>query len=96
MKALGPEGYLDAVAIFYELDDTQLERIKTDKEFYLDTKFLISCNYSKGNNAHFVTLYSNGTKSELIPKHLQLLLKEYKTVSWWDRDMGEFKIIGGK
>ena len=97
MKILSNEGYLDAVAMFFELNDKQFERTQTDKNFIFDLDFLTECNYAKGDNALFYCVYNNGDDHDLIQRHLEKLLKEYKTISWWDRNREKFKTIkGGK
>lgn len=85
---------MDWVALFYELTDEQLEKVRNNKDFYFDNDFLKECNYAKGNNAFFYCLCSNG-EQEFINKYLKLLLKEYKTVSWWDRKIEKFKLTKG-
>jgi hypothetical protein len=90
MKVLGPNGYLEGVALFCELTDEQLERVRIDKNYIFDMAFLKECNYARGDNALFYGLISNGGNQKIIYKHLKQLLKEYKTVSWWDRNREKF------
>jgi hypothetical protein len=91
VRIITEEGYINAVALFFELDDVQLQKIKNDREYYKDSIFLDLCYSAKGNNAHFYHLCKN-EDSSIIKKHIKLLLKDYATVSWWDKGMKEFKI----
>jgi hypothetical protein len=93
MKILTKNGYIDSVAIFFELTDEQLERVKNDKNYYQQKEILEEFNKSNGDNAHIFGLCNDGDFS-LIYSNLKELLKTYKTVSWWDKDMNEFKING--
>jgi hypothetical protein len=91
MKIITDTGYVDAVGFFFELTDEQLEQIKNNKDYYLDKKLTQEFTASSGDNAHFVGTCNNGEGS-IIRKNISMLLKDYKTVSWWDKDMQEFKI----
>jgi len=92
MRILTDIGYVDAVGLFFELTDEQLEIVKADKDYYLNKKLTNEFTQTKGDNAHFVGACNNGEGS-LIKKNITMLLKDYKTVSWWDKDMNEFKLV---
>ena len=92
MKILTEQGYIDAVGLFFELTDEQLEHVKCHKHYYMDEELVKKYNASKGDNAHFVGVMNNNGNNSLLNKHLHLLLKDYKSVSWWNRDMTEFHI----
>lgn len=79
------------MAVFFEITDEQLERVKNNKDYYKDKEILEEFNLSKGNNAHFFGLSSVGDFN-LIYSNITELLKTYKTVSWWNKEMNEFKI----
>jgi hypothetical protein len=91
MKILTETGYVNAVGVFFELTDAQLEIVKNNKNYYLNKKLLEEFNRAKGDNAHFCGACNNGERS-LIYRNMKIVLKDYKTVSWWDKDMTEFKI----
>ena len=93
MRVLGKDGYIPGVALFFELTDEQLDRVSKDKDFIFKPELLKECMESKGDNCHLFGLYSDENNRTIeIWKHLKQLLVDYKTVSWWDRDMKEFKI----
>lgn len=83
MKALGGDGYIDGVALFFELFDWQIKLLSEDKKWLYDQDFIQLCFRSKGNHAHIYALY-NGGDSKRILKQLRFLLKTYKTVSFYD------------
>ena len=91
MKILTKAGYIDSVALFFELSDEQLENIRSIKEYPLSTLFFDELSISKGDNAHIYHLCNNGTLLN-IQEYIKNLLKEYKSVSWWDREIRGFKI----
>jgi hypothetical protein len=91
VKILTDQGYVEAVGVFFELDDEQLDLVRNDKDYYLNKKLIKEFNESKGDNVHFVGLCNNGEGS-LIYTNMKRLLNDYKSVSWWDKDMLEFKI----
>jgi hypothetical protein len=86
-------GYIDGAAQFFELNDEQLDYIRNNSKYYLDADKVKEFINAKGDNAHFFGLFNNNkSDAHLIYKNLKVLLKDYKTVSWWDKDMNEFKI----
>ncbi len=91
MKILTEIGYIDAVGVFLELTDEQLDIIQKNKFYFQDKELTDILSKSKGDNAHFVGACNNGEHS-LINKHIKMLLNDYKTVSWWDKEMTDFKI----
>ena len=91
MRILTDNGYIDSVGLFFELDDEQLERIKNNKHYYLDKKLVDEFTKGYGTNAHFIGVCNNGEKG-IIGRKIRLLLRDYKTVSWWDEDMTKFVI----
>lgn len=91
MRILTNSGYVDAVCLFFELTDEQLEEVKNNPNYYLDKSIFNRLKAANGDNVHFCGVCNNGEAS-LITKHLTMLLKDYKTVSWWDKDMNEFKL----
>ena len=93
MRILTRNGYIDSVALYFELTDEQLDRIRNENKYFNDHRFVQECLHSKGDNAHFYCLCNNGEQLN-IRLYIKDLLKEYKTVSWWDKEMQEFKIIG--
>ena len=93
MKILTKDGYIDAVALFFELSDEQLDSISKNPDYYLSKGLLEEYNKSKGDNAHFFGISSALGDFSLIYKYLKKLLKEYKSVSWWDKNIEEFKIV---
>ena len=92
MRILTNQGYVDSVGVFFELSDEQLEIIKKDRLYFYDKRLYEEFNKSKGENAHFYCVWNSGDSS-VIYKNIKSLLKEYKTVSWWDQQMSIFKII---
>lgn len=82
---------MDMVGVFLELTDEQLDTIKADSAYHQDKSLIKDLISSKGDNAHFFGFFNN-SKSVLIHKNLDLLFKDYKSVSWWDSDLGEFII----
>lgn len=93
MRVLGKDGYLPGVALFLELTDTQLEKVKGDRDYFFDEVFLGECLASKGEHAHIFGIYSDkDNRFKVIYKHYKMLLKDYKSVSWWDKERKEFKI----
>ncbi len=96
MRILTEGGYIDSVALFFELNDEQLEKVRNNKDYYQSREVLESLNKSEGENAHFFGICNNNkNRAYLIQDNLKTLLKQYKTVSWWDKDMNKFYIIGG-
>ena len=95
MRILTKKGYIDAVGLFYELDDKQLEMVRLDRLYFYDKELVNEFNRSSGKNAHFFAIFNNGDKG-LIYKHLRLLLKDYKTISWWDKTISGFKLLRRK
>ena len=93
MKILTEFGYIDAVALFFELSDEQLEQIRNDKSYYLNKDILEQFNKSKGDNAHFFGISNTNGHRLKIQSYFSMLLKEYKSVSWWDKDNEEFRIV---
>lgn len=93
MKILTENGYVKTVGVFFELDDEQLQVVMLNKDYYMSRELLEEFNKSTGNNAHFFGLCNNGSK-DIIYKNIKALLEKYKTVSWWDKDMNEFKLTG--
>lgn len=89
MRLLTTEGYIDNVAIILELTDTQLETVKNDRHYYLKTPLIKELTKSKGNNAHICGLFCN---DNVIFKLKKIAQADYKTVSWWDKDITGFKI----
>lgn len=92
MKILTKNGYIDAVALFFELTDAQLKEIENNKNYYLDKDKLDEYNDSRGDNAHFFGI-TNSTEHLNIHDYISDLLQDYKSVSWWDRDIEKFKEI---
>ncbi|MBM3245607.1 MAG: hypothetical protein FJZ15_07460 [Candidatus Omnitrophica bacterium] len=92
MKILTRNGFIDAVALFFEVTDEQLERIKNNKDYYLSRELLEEFNKSKGDNVHFFGASNSGEPLK-IQDYFKELLKDYKSVSWWDKDMDTFQII---
>lgn len=91
MRILSKDGYIDAVGLFFELNDEQLELAKNNRDYFMNEALMEDFKNGTGDNAHFIGVCNNGDNS-LITKNINLLLKDYKTVSWWDKDMTEFKI----
>jgi hypothetical protein len=92
MRILTDTGYIDSVGLFFELTDKQLEIVKANKDYYLDKKLVDEFTKGYGKNAHFIGACNNGDRG-VIGRKIKLLLRDYKTVSWWDKDMQEFKIV---
>jgi len=92
VRAITELGYMDMVGVFLELDDEQLEDVKTNKNYYQNISLMKDYTQSKGDNAHFVGMFNNNG-AILIHKNLDLLFKDYKSVSWWDKEEESFKII---
>lgn len=93
MRVLGKDGYLPGVALFFEVNDEQLHKIRLNSQYYLDKDFLNELLASKGDNAHIYGLYSDRNNRFIdIYKHFKQLLKDYKSVSWWDKKEKQFKI----
>jgi hypothetical protein len=89
MRLLTDKGYIDNVAIILELTDTQLETVKNDRHYYLNTPLVKDLMKARGDNAHICGLFCT---DNVIFKLKRLAEDNYKTVSWWDKDMQEFKI----
>ena len=96
MKILTKQGYIDAVALFFELSDEQLEYISKDQNYYHSRKLLEEFNNAKGDNAHFFGITNTSAEPLKIESYYKELLKVYKSISWWDRENKEFKIIRRK
>ena len=93
MRLVTEQGYIDGVAMLFEVNDEQLEKIHSNPNYYFDQAFIDELKESKGDNAYVFTLCNNGN-SDWIYKQLKAVVKEdYKTVSWWEKDLKEFKII---
>lgn len=92
MRILTEAGYIDAVALFFELSDEQLEKVAKDKDYYQSRERLEEFNNAKGNNAHFFGIAVSNKQVD-IRSYIPDLLKQYDTVSWWDKDMNEFHLI---
>ena len=91
MRVLGKDGYLPGVALFFELNDTQLETVRNNKDYIYNKEFVIECIKEKGDNAHLFGLYSD--RAERLPdiqRNLKMLLETYKSVSWWNREENKF------
>ena len=93
MKILTEAGYIDAVAVFFELTDEQLETIKNNKQYYLNKELLKEFTSAKGDNAHFYGIMNTNGHLTIMYQHIKKLKKQYKTISWWDRDIENFVII---
>jgi len=78
-----------SMALFFELTDKQYERIMTDKSWITDVDFVLECERSKGDNAHFFKFYGQGS-IKIILDNIRWLLEDYKTVSWWNKKMTRF------
>jgi len=91
MRILTKAGYIDGAALMFEITDSQLNRIKGQKDYYLDQSFMDEAKNSKGDNAHIIMLFNNGSPT-WIYKNIKTLLTNYKTVSWWDKEQKQFKI----
>jgi hypothetical protein len=94
LKILTKQGYIKAVALFWELDDTQLNRIKEDNRFMFDNAFMEGCAHSTGNHAHFYLLCNQEEPLD-ISEYIKVLLRTYTSVSWWDKQTKEFHIVRG-
>ncbi len=93
MKILTKTGYIDAVALFFELSDEQLEQVRNNKDYYQSREVLEVLNKSKGDNAHFFGISNTNGSLLNIQDFVKNLLTEYKSVSWWDKNIEEFKIV---
>jgi len=91
MRILTNQGYVEAVGVFFELTAEQLELVKKDSLYFMNKELIKGFSQSRGNNAHFIGACNNGAGS-LINKYITAMLKDYKTVSWWDKDMKDFVI----
>ena len=84
MRIYTEAGYTDSAALFFEVSDELLEKIRSDINYCLDIENVVKLFNAKGDNAHIFRLLNvNGAD---INEHLATLLKDYKTVSWWNRD----------
>ncbi len=94
MKILTRSGeYIDAMAVFFELTDEQLEAISKNNVFYLDRELLETLSKAKGDNAHFFGLFNTNGHLLNIHGYFKNLLETYKTISWWDKDLNKFQMI---
>lgn len=102
MRILTKDGYLDGVGLLFELTDEQLKRVRMNPAYYTDPSFVNECYAAKGSNAHLFNLsvdsrFMDKVKAyQEIYKKFKQLLKEYKTVSWWDKKEETFKITRRK
>jgi len=95
MRVIAKDGYIPGFAIFYELTDEQLERVRNNKDLLTIPKSMNEFKESKGDNAHFFGLVSDTQdRFRIIYRQAKMLLKNYKTISWWDREQDKFIIIG--
>ena len=80
----------DGVIFFFRLTEESLESIKIHPEYLTYPNVLEKLMEEKGDNIHFVGLYTQGMKSirngmkELIEK------ESPKSVSWWNQEMNKF------
>lgn len=81
----------DGLCLYYELSDTLLGRIREDGLYYRDEAFTQELFKSSGDNCHIILLINNGDTGRIL-RHLKRLLREYKTVSFWNRQQQRFRI----
>ena len=82
------------LCLFFELNDEQLARVKQDRKYYRDESFVKGCTREQGRNAHIHLLVINDRTN--IREWTRRLLRDYQTVSSWNREHAKFTILGGK
>jgi hypothetical protein len=92
MKAITPNGFIDGVALIFEVTDEQLAELSKNNAAITSPSKLAEYYASDGDNAHIFFVYQE-REDNLIPSKIDELLRFYKSVSWWDKDINEFKII---
>ena len=92
MRILTRKGYIKSAAMLFELTESQLERVSLNRDFFKDSTFILEILEAKGENAHFFSIDSGGIPLDLKP-YIRKVLRDYKSVSWWDREMNDFMII---
>jgi len=78
----------ECAAYCVAVSDESLEAIKKDKSLLLKQDFLIELLKEDGDNLHIVRLDGNISPT-VIMRYVKELRKEFKTVSWYNRDMSK-------
>ena len=79
MNWISSDNYL---ALFFEINDDDLEHIKKDKDYFKDESFIRRIDAERGNNAHLYSLNIRGGDKSIV-WGIRELLKKYDSVSWW-------------
>jgi len=76
----------EMLVLYFEVDDLQLDRIRTDKKWVEDKEFVAECERSRGVHAHVFKLIGDNSRGKII-QYLKHGIKDYDTVSWWNKKM---------
>lgn len=89
MKVFNKDGMIEDFALLLEVDDEQFKEVKARGNYYHNHEFMREVETTPGN--HIVITYLNINKGmRLILERIKELLKEYDSVSWWDRGHNKF------
>ena len=86
MKIFNMENHelLNNFNMILELTDIELAFIQEHRDQFYTIEWMTKLQQSKGNNAHIIQLTLNDDVS--IQKAIDRLLKQYDSVSWYNRD----------
>ncbi len=89
MKVLTRDEMFDEFALILEVDDDMYNIISSSPLYYRDEELLKQAHLNPGDNAIILSLQVN-SDLKIIVRKLNKLLREYKTVSWYDRENKQF------
>ncbi len=78
------------VATFLEVTDDQLDRIRSDKNYYTDEEFAKEVFNSVGRNAVITLVVCRNRNIRDLLRGLAELRRKYKTVTFWNRKHKKF------
>lgn len=90
MKMLGKEGYVEDSVMVLEVTEEDLEIIKKGVDFVYDKTFCKKVYNSSGNHAHVIMIRTSSYS--VISKGIETLLKDFESVSWWNKEQTKFCI----
>jgi hypothetical protein len=92
VKIITEDGILKDFALLYEIDNDTLELIRSDKDYFSNPDKVKILTTSNGNNALIIMLQCRQGVG-IILRRLRDLLKEYESVSWYNREHKQFRTI---
>lgn len=78
----------ESLCVYITVTDEQLERIKSDPNYFVDEDFASECYGSTGENAVVVLIIIKDRKDIKVGQ--KELKKKYKSVSFWNRKHKKF------